>query len=266
MTTPAGRPPRESGASRAPGALLMLLESRAPLEFAASAFAGPWLRRLPRGDGHPVIVYPGLAASDLSTVPLRRLLLDRGYIPYGWKQGRNRGPREGVFEACLAQAAEVAREHGRPDSLIGWSLGGLYAREIAKLQAATTRCVITLGSPFSGHPNDTNATRLYRAIHGQPAHEDARYAQLGDAPPVPTTSIFSRSDGIVAWHCSLNVAGPRSENIEIPASHLGLAVNPMALYAILDRLAQDPAQWRAFDLRGVRRWFFRIGATPTPTP
>jgi pimeloyl-ACP methyl ester carboxylesterase len=170
----------------------------------------------------------------------------------------------------VAQAAEVAREHGRKVSLIGWSLGGLYAREVAKLQAATTRCVITLGSPFSGHPNDTNASRLYRALHGQPAHRDPRFDQLGEVPPVPTTSIFSRSDGIVAWHCSLNPHSPLAENIEIPASHLGLAVNPMALYAILDRLAQgagpDPAPWRAFDLRGVRRWFFRIGATPMPAP
>jgi pimeloyl-ACP methyl ester carboxylesterase len=248
---------------RAPGPLLLLLETRAPLEFAASVAAAPWLRRLPRGDARPVIVYPGLGASDISTAPLRRLLQDRGYTPHGWHQGRNLGPRGDTVEACLSQLEELARLHGAPVSLVGWSLGGLYAREVAKARPDLARCVITLGSPFSGHPNATNAWRLYRAFNGHAPHEDERYQQLRVPPPVPTTSIFSRSDGIVAWHCSLNEPGPLAENIEVPASHIGLGVNPLALYAILDRLAQDPADWHPFDLRGVRRWFFRIEA-PNP--
>ena len=256
--------PKAERGKRAPGPWLLLLEARAPWEFAASFAAAPWLRRLPRGDGRPVIVYPGLGASDISTAPLRRLLLDRGYTPYGWKQGRNFGSRGKVFETCVAQAAEVARVHGMPVSLVGWSLGGLYAREVAKVQPELTRCVITLGSPFSGHPNATNAWRLYRAVNGRPPHEDERYRQLRVAPGVPTTSIFSRSDGIVAWHCSLNEPGPLAENIELPSSHIGMALNPLALYAVIDRLAQDPATWQPFDLRGVRRWFFRIGASNPP--
>ena len=242
----------------APGPLLMLLEARAPWEYAAMVAASPWMKQLPMGDGHPVIVYPGLGANDLTTVPLRNFLEDRGYVAYPWKQGFNFGPRNGVLEACRLQLAQVAVHHGRPASLIGWSLGGVYARELAKEQPGHARCVITLGSPFSGHPRATNAWRLYQWVSGQDVeHDPALLAQLGVPPPVPTTSIYSKTDGVVAWQCSLNGGEPHTENIEVHASHIGMGMNPLALYAVADRLQQDPAQWRRFDLRGARRWFFK---------
>jgi hypothetical protein len=132
QTKPAGPPPLFHEADvRAPHALLLLLEGRAPWEYAAMLAAMPWLRRLPRGDGHPVIVYPGLGATDITTAPLRGFLQDLGYSAYPWKQGFNFGPRRGVLDAVREHVQRIAARHDDQVSLIGWSLGGLYAREMA---------------------------------------------------------------------------------------------------------------------------------------
>jgi pimeloyl-ACP methyl ester carboxylesterase len=234
-----------------------MLEGRAPWEFAATLAAAPWLKRLPRGDGHPVLVFPGLAASDITTLPLRNFLADRGYEAHPWQLGFNLGPREGVLQTCLDRVRSLSQRHGRPISLVGWSLGGVYARELAKQLPQHVRCVITLGSPFAGHPRATNAWRVFELLSGQSAHDPQVLAGLKEPPPVPTTSIFSRTDGVVAWQCSVNEDHPHTENIEVHASHIGLGLNPLVLYAIADRLSQDPAHWRRFDVQGARRWFFR---------
>jgi pimeloyl-ACP methyl ester carboxylesterase len=237
----------------------MLLEARAPWEFAAMLAATPWLARMPVGDGHPVIVFPGLGATDVTTLALRNFLTSRGYTTYPWQQGRNLGPRVGVLEACREQLRDVADKHRERVSLVGWSLGGIYARELAKEHPDLARCVVTLGTPFSGHPRATNAWRLFEFLSGQTAHDEEILAGLRKAPPCPTTSIYSKTDGVVAWECSLNEDEPHTENIEVHASHLGMGLNPLALYAVADRLAQDPARWRRFDVEGARRWFFRLG-------
>ncbi len=243
--------------ARAPNAWLMLLEGRAPWEFAAGLAATPWLRKLPPGDGHPVLVYPGLSAGDISTAPLRRLLTHLGYAVHGWGQGLNFGPRRGVLKKCNDTLQALVDKHGRPASLIGWSLGGLYAREMAKELPDHARCVITLGTPFTGHPRATNAWRLFELVSGQRVHDPVMMARLREPPSVPTTSIYSRSDGVVAWRCSVNEPGPLVENIELHASHLGMGLNPLALWAVADRLAQRPGAWKPFDASGARRWFFR---------
>jgi pimeloyl-ACP methyl ester carboxylesterase len=242
----------------APGALLLMMEARAPWEYAAMLAAAPWLNRLPKGDGHPVIVFPGLGASDTSTLPLRNFLRDRGYTPYAWKQGFNFGPRHGVLDSCRALVHQVAQRHQEKVSLVGWSLGGIYAREIAKEQPEHSRCVITLGTPFSGHPRATNAWRFYELVSGQSVHDPVLVEQIKAAPACPTTSIYSKSDGIVAWQCSINPAAPHTENIEVHASHIGMGMNPLALYAVADRLAQDPERWQRFDVKGARRWFYKV--------
>jgi len=242
---------------RPPNALLMLLEGRAPLEFLSLFAALPWLARLPRGDGHPVLVFPGMAASDITTAPLRRFLRGLGYVTQAWGQGLNFGPRPGVLERSADDVRALADKHGQPVSLIGWSLGGIYARELAKLHPAETRCVVTLGTPFTGHPKATNAWRVYELLSRSKVGDAELMAEIRKPPPVPTTSIYSRSDGIVSWRCSLNDAGPLVENIEVPASHVGMGTNPLALYAVADRLAQPIGQWRRFDVSGARRWFFR---------
>jgi pimeloyl-ACP methyl ester carboxylesterase len=263
--TPKSRKPRHTAPPplfheadlRAPNAFMLLLEGRAPWEYAAMIAALPWLKRLPRGDGHPVIVFPGLGAADITTAPLRSFLQDLGYSPYPWKQGFNFGPRRGVLDAVRAHVQRIADRHGESVSLIGWSLGGLYAREMAKEFPQLARCVITLGAPFAGHPRATNAWRFYEMVSGQNVHDPALIAQMRGTPPVPTTSIYSRTDGVVAWQCSLNGESPLAENIEVHASHIGMGMNPLAMYAIADRLRQDPAQWQRFDVQGARRWFYK---------
>src|SRR5262249_13279921 len=129
---------------------LLLLEGRAFLEFAALVPASPFLRRAPRGDGHPVLVFPGFMASDFSTRTLRRFLRDLGYAVHGWKLGRNLGPSPAVVRGLVERLQEVRSRHGRRVSLIGWSLGGIYARELARNFASDVRQGIPPASPFRG--------------------------------------------------------------------------------------------------------------------
>jgi len=252
--------PPETSRIKPPSALMLMLEGRAPMEFAALLAAAPWLSRLPFGDGHPVLVFPGLCAPDFTTLPLRRFLRSRGYAPYPWNQGFNLGPRRGVLEGCMQRALALYEHHRTPVSLIGWSLGGVYAREVAKELPERTRCVITMGAPFAGHPRATNAWRFYELLNGKAMNDPALIQQVRRAPPVPTTSIYSRTDGVVAWQCSINEDAEHTENIEVSASHFGMGMNPLALYAVADRLGQDPAHWRRFDASGPRRWFFKTVA------
>ena len=239
-----------------PARWLLLLESGAPLEYAASLAAAPWLLKAPRGDGHAVIVYPGFLASDFSTRPLRRLLRTLGHDVHGWGQGRNLGARAATVDQALAQLRAMHAASGRRVSLVGWSLGGLYAREVAKRAPDSVRAVVSLGSPFTG-PRDANrATRTYRRLQRGQTAAPIRHEDLHEPPPCPTTSIFSRTDGIVAWPCSLQAPGALAESIEVRASHLGLGVNPFALYALADRLAQAEGAWRPFDRGGAPRWAY----------
>src|ERR1700750_2587651 len=144
---------------RPPSRTLMFLEGRAIHELGAFLGALPLLRLAPRGDGHPVLVLPGLVASDLSTRPLRSFLANKGYAVSGWRQGRNYGLRPGVQDTMVDLVEELNDVHGRKISVVGWSLGGLYARQLAKLMPDRVRSVITLGSPFAGHPKSTNPLR-----------------------------------------------------------------------------------------------------------
>lgn len=251
------------GLLRAPGMFRLALEWRATWEFGAGMLVYPWLARTANGDGHPVIVYPGLLASDLSTLLLRRFLNGRGYVTYGWEQGSNLGLRDGVLDACRQQLAAVRKRHRRNVSLIGWSLGGLYARELAKEFGDRVRVVITLGTPFTGHPKATNAWRVYELVTGHRIGAPELHEPLRISPPVPTTSIFSRTDGIVAWQCSVQPQSGDAESIEVQASHFGLGANPLSLYAIADRLAQPEGAWRPFDRGGARAWFYRDPARTT---
>jgi pimeloyl-ACP methyl ester carboxylesterase len=148
-------------------------------------------------------------------------------------------------------------ESGRKISLVGWSLGGLYAREVAKLMPDAVRCVITLGTPFTGNMRATNAWRLFQWMSGHKVEDPELLQRLKQSPPVPTTSIYSKSDGIVAWPLSLQRPGATAENIEVQASHLGLGMHPAALYAIADRLAQPEDQWKPFHRDGWRQLLFR---------
>lgn len=232
-----------------PNAWLLALEMRAPWEFGALLPAWFALQRAPRGDGHPVIVFPGLSANDGSTAPLRGYLRHLGYDACGWNQGFNFGPRAGVLRCAREQLESAVAAAGRKASLIGWSLGGIYARELAKQMPDLVRGVVTLGTPFAGRHTSTNAWRLYALASGRDIERETSQYDLPQAPPMPTSSIFSRSDGVVAWKASVQRPCPRNphtENIEVVASHVGLGLNPSTWWALADRLAQPEGQWKAF--------------------
>jgi pimeloyl-ACP methyl ester carboxylesterase len=194
-------------------------EARAAPEFAAFTLAaGPLLAMLARGDGHPVLVLPGLGGSDTSTAPLRWFLGQLGYRSFGWGLGENRGFGRHVTDG-LDELLAANRERG-PVSVVGWSLGGLHAVDLARRRPDAVRSLITLGSPLAGHRR-------------APAE-------------VPMTSIYSRTDAIVAWRSSMLPAGVRRENVEVRGSHLGLGHNPAVIVVVADRLAQRAGQWQPF--------------------
>jgi len=245
--------------------MLLALEGRAFWELGATVATYPILRQAARGDGHSVVVFPGLAASDVTTVPLRAFLDTQGYDAHGWKLRFNFGPRKGVLEASVERVRRFRRESGRKVSLVGWSLGGVFAREIAKLIPEDVRCVVTLGSPFTGHPKANNAWRIYQLVSGHRIEDDRAMEHVRKPPPVPTTSIFSRTDGIVAWQCCLQPQSEGAESIEIQASHLGIGMHAAAWYAIADRLAQPEGRWQSFHRLGWRQWLYHDpyrGANP----
>ncbi len=233
-----------------------MAEGRAFWELGAFYAAQPWLATLPSGDGHPVLVLPGFGANDPTTRPLRGFLKTKGYQAFGWGMGRNLGLREGVLERMLDRFDEIHARFDRKISLIGWSLGGVFVRELAKLRPDKARLVITLGSPFSGHPRMTNAWRIYQWVAGHVVDEHPWREHLKTPPPVPTTSIYSRTDGVVHWRCSLNAPGDFAENVEVRGSHCGLGHNPLAVAAIADRLAQPEGEWAPFERKGLWRPFY----------
>lgn len=235
--------------------------SRASFELSTFFALRRRMKKLPKGDGHPIIFFPGFVASDRSTKPMRKLFSDLGYPTYGWGLGRNlvfNHEREAQMHDLLLK---VQQQHNRKVSLVGWSLGGLFAREVAKAYPDLVRSVISLGSPISGDPDHSNAGRLFKYFNGEPsAAMLARMKSMSAAPPVPTTSIYTKTDGIVAWKGSIQRASTTpSENIQVPASHVGLGVNPLVMYAMADRLAQAEGEWAPFERAGFKGLFFKTG-------
>src|SRR5579859_5198905 len=231
---------------RPPGLGLLLAEARGIFEFNASLLLSPLLMRAPRGDGHPVLALPGFLASDLSMAPMRRYLKELGYDTYAWKMGRNIGGVSRMRAALRDRLAEIHASTGRKVSVVGWSLGGVYARDLALQAPDMVRYVVTLGSPFANDVRATNATRLYEALSGETVGADPELLEAiaGDLP-VPATSVFSRADGVVNWRTCLLRPSATAENVEVYlASHVGLGVNPAALWAVADRLAQQEGQFK----------------------
>ena len=244
--------PQASNRLRRPSLGLLLAEARGLLEFNASLLLSPVLMQAPRGDGHPVLALPGFLASDLSMAPMRRYLGALGHDAQAWRMGRNLGGLGRMRDALRARLVEIHTARGRKVSLVGWSLGGVYARYLALQEPDRVRSVITLGRPFANDVRATHATRLYEALSGERAEDvsELREAIAGDLP-VPATSIYSRGDGVVNWRTCLLRPNDRAENIEVLfASHTGLGVNPAALWVVADRLAQPEGEFRPFDRAG----------------
>jgi pimeloyl-ACP methyl ester carboxylesterase len=247
-----------SGRVQPPAKALALTElGRAVFELSTLPLAAPLLATAKRGDGHPVLVLPGFVTTDLSTTVLRRFLTRIGYDAHAWELGRNLGPRAIGWEGekLIARLEAVHAATGRKVSLVGWSLGGILARQLSRRRPDLVRQVISLGSPFAGDPRATNVWKAYEFMTGQRIGDPDTQAQLReseDAPPVPATAIFSKGDGIVAWQNCLEPPSERTDNIEVYGSHCGLGVNGAVLYAIADRLALAEDGWTPFERTGVK--------------
>jgi alpha/beta hydrolase fold len=206
----------------------------------------------PPGDGQGVLVLPGFMASDASTHALRRLLVDRGYPAQPWGLGRNLGPTAKVLAGLDGALADLYSHTGRPVSVVGWSLGGIFARGLAARHPEQVRSVITIASPLrvtahADHKEMTNAGRLFYALRR--LHSDESWlpeAVLHAPPPVPTTAIYSTTDGIVPWQSCLEFEGPRTESIMVNGSHCGLGHNVAAMPIVLDRLALPEGEWAPY--------------------
>lgn len=246
----------ESSPISPPSTLLTLTElHRAMVEFATLPLASPLLMKAPKGDGHSVLVLPGFVAGDTSTDPLRRYLKFLGYDAHGWELGRNLGPlaigRQG--ERLMERFLEVAKTATGKVSLVGWSLGGVMARELSKRVPDQVRQVITLGSPFTGDPFASKPTKFYQAVTGETGEDFADRLKASTVPPpMPSTAIYSKADGVVAWQNCVEIDAPTTDNIEVYGSHCGLGVNPSVLFAVADRLAQADGAWAPFERKGWR--------------
>ncbi len=235
----------------APTARMAGREWRTALELARTAVRTRDLQAWPQGDGHPVIVLPGFLAGPESTLFLRTHLRRLGYRTHDWRQGRNLGVHPGLSQSLEDLLLEVHDRYGRRVSLVGWSAGGIYAREMARTHPHYTRSVITLGSPFRGHPESTRAWAVYRWLNrGEHTAalftEEARAARAAPLP-VPTTCVYSRNDGIVAWECCVSEPADHTENVEVSASHLGYGHEYETLRVLADRLAQPEGSWQPYE-------------------
>ena len=224
-----------------PSPAFTLLEARAPLEGLSLLASLPWLAAAPRGDGHPVVVAPGFGAGEASVVPLVRFLRTLGYAAEPWGLGRNRGRVLADVEALSRRLAGGERSAGGPTSLIGWSLGGVIVREVAREAPELVRQVITLGTPVVGGPK---YTQVGGWLWGSPEDLERLEARIHERNlqgiRVPVTSIYSRTDGVVAWRASVDRYNAHALNVQVPGSHLGLGVNPL-VWRHLARLLARPA-------------------------
>lgn len=244
----------------------LISEGRTIFELGLTSMAMPVLMQAPKGDCHPVMVLPGFMASDISTKPLRTFLQMKGYKASGWGLGRNLGTefvggKNVVSDRLINQVIKLSVKHNKKVSLVGWSLGGILAREIARVIPDCVRQVISLGSPFNGPLGSAPlAARLFELINGDiGSREPQALSRMLLPPPVPSSAIFSRSDGIAHWEaCRDNHECPvsQTENIEVKGSHTGLGHNAQVIWIVANRLAQAQDEWQPFLQTKLHRAFY----------
>lgn len=256
------------GASAPPSWLFVTDPARAMAEFGLLIAALPLRQLLPVGDKHPVLVLPGLLADDDSTWALRRMLRDLGYRVHGWRLGRNLGPTAATVTGLQTRLLDLRSRYDSAVSVIGWSLGGIYARTLARDAPTAVRQVITLGSPIRlAHERQSRARRAYdRYAHLHVLPRELPLESGATALPVPATSIYSRYDGIVAWRACLDVPSARAENIAVVGSHLGFGYHPAVMWAVADRLAQPLGEWAPFRPPAALRPLYPPADSPPQRP
>lgn len=186
----------------------------------------------PRGpvDGPPALVVPGFIATDRTTMALRKALAEAGWRVHGWDMGWNRGARADTIERLGRRLDEMSG--GRPVLLVGWSLGGVFARELARTFPDKVRAVVTLGSPFSGDPKQNNVWRLYEWVAGHKVDEPP-IPRVAEKPPVPHLAIWSRRDGIVAARAARGLEGERDKEVEMRCTHMAFGVSRRAVRQVV---------------------------------
>lgn len=223
---------------QAPGNETLVNELLSWMEFPRLFLSTPTLFDVPEGNGRPVLVMPGFGAGDLSTLPLRRYLALINYRVSGWQQGSNTGEVLELLEAMKSLTLEEADRHSEKIDLVGWSLGGYIAREVARELPDQVNSVITLGSPVVGGPKYTRVAPFF-AARGMDLDDierdvDARY---DIALQVPVTAIFSKRDGVVSWAACIDCVSDGVEHVEVNASHLGLGYSADVYRIVAKRLA-----------------------------
>jgi pimeloyl-ACP methyl ester carboxylesterase len=228
----------------APSLSLLLREAGAFAAMRAKAsFAAPVETGI-IGDGSDVLVLPGFLASDVATARLRKSLDAAGFRSHGWGLGRNVGVKCDIFEKLDARLDAISK--GQPVTLVGWSLGGLIAREYAKYAPHRIAKVITLGSPFSGNMRANNAWRMYEWIAGHNVDAPPIPAVPHEKPPVNTIALWSRRDGVVSPRSACGEPGETDSNLELYCSHMAFVADPAAIQSICmaimteDFVADDP--------------------------
>jgi hypothetical protein len=232
---------------------------RALLEFVSLAPAHFILKNAPKGDGHPVITLPGYRSDDTAMLAMRRYLERWGYPAYPWGLGTNLGvgyQRVDYEKRMLARLESIVEKHGEPASLIGWSLGGVIAREVTKQRPELVRQIITLGSPLGGGPEATTVFRILRHTSAEEITNEVMDVMREVVTPLPDVRcicIYSDSDGIVSPEIARDLVSPNVENIRVSSSHFGMGVNPLILFIIADRLSQTEEDWKPFRLYSLER-------------
>lgn len=263
--TPTRKPPRT---------LYTLLEGRALLEMGLFSACLPVLQRTPRGDGHPVLLVPGFTASDVTLVGLSLFLRSRGYHVETWGLGQNTGFKLKFSQALEQKVRFMHHKSGRKVSIVGWSLGGVYGFFTAHNAPECIRSVISLGSPMKFSVDNFRVPLLVKTIYRYLAHPMGPVAHLANVrakvlrspPPVPSTCVFSLTDGVVPPEASRieDTDDDQHENIWVPGSHVGLGFNPVVMWILADRLAQPEGHWKPFEPEGwpgslYRRCARRLG-------
>jgi len=221
--------------------MLVTEPARAGAEWAAGLASTTWLASAPRGRGQPVLVLPGLFFTDAYTATARAYLVAMGFDARPWRGGRNWGDWHALHRVVLPALKRLHAETGERVGLVGASMGGLYAREAARQFPDLVSCVVTLASAVSGPHRANHIWPVFEQVTGQPAESLAV-----PPPPVPSTSVFSRLDGLSDWQPCLQPASAHTENVEVLSSHLGLAWHPAVLYLLADRFSQPDQDWRPF--------------------
>lgn len=221
---------------RPPGALGWLAETTATRSWPAALLRAATIA-LPRADGEPVMVFPGFGSTDVSTIALRSTLQRCGFRVEGWKLGLNRGNVEAMLPRVRQRVEEFVARTGSPARLVGWSLGGVLARETARDAPELVDRVVTLGSPVIGGPKFTNVAAFYRAL-GVDVDAIARQVEERNQQPieVPVVAIYSRTDGIVDWRASVDRTSLDVEHLEVQTSHLLLGVDPTVQALVAHKL------------------------------